>query len=43
MSVSVPSGKNAFLIGVAVGVIALVLLGKFAPQVKAKIPIVKSA
>jgi hypothetical protein len=43
MAIKPPSGKNAFVIGVAVGIIGLVLLGKFAPQVKAKIPIVKSA
>jgi hypothetical protein len=43
MGVSVPKGGNAFWLGVVAGVAALLLLNKFAPQIKAKIPIVKSA
>lgn len=43
MAIKAPTGKNAFAIGVIAGIVGLVLLGKFAPQVKAKIPVIKSA
>jgi hypothetical protein len=41
--VKAPTGKNAFILGVGAGILLLVLLGKFAPGIKAKIPVIKSA
>ena len=43
MAIKAPTGKNAFFLGVGAGILLLVVLGKFAPQVKAKIPVIKSA